>query len=161
MASTIQTTLLDYSVTPNAVYNFTALGNFNNNLNEYNTIELMYNNLSKENGNYYYTKFPINVLNYNQIKIDDNNSNIAFTEFTDEKTENKIEYDNLLTEYNKIKNENAELNNSLNSIINKYNNDDSQQMANAMREEIISLRIQLGQGKTSSDFSTVFPYLPN
>jgi len=65
-----------------------------------------------------------------------------------------------IDQINVITADNIELQNQLLSLIGNSEQNSSAADASLVKNIIISLRIQLGQGTTTSDFDTVFPYMP-
>ena len=61
---------------------------------------------------------------------------------------------------NAITNENQQLQGQLNSLIQSSEMNTSSADIQSFRNVIVGLRIQLGQGTTTSDFQTIFPYFP-
>lgn len=68
--------------------------------------------------------------------------------------------DQLQASYNNAIAENQALKDSLADLINVVEANPAQAEVMASRDTIINLRIQLGQGKTSADFNSTFPYAP-
>jgi hypothetical protein len=89
----------------------------------------------------------------------DSNS-IEFAELQTLQVEEKRDTLELLNQYNNLLEENRLLNQTVNSLIEKYENNDDKQVINALKDTIINLRIQLGQGNVPSDFGDDFPFLP-
>jgi len=56
--------------------------------------------------------------------------------------------------------ENVQLQNQLQSLINSSQQDSGSADAQSIKNTIIALRIQLGQGSISTDFEDTYPYLP-
>ena len=56
--------------------------------------------------------------------------------------------------------ENRILNETINQLVEKYETNDDKQVIASMKNEIIKLRIELGQGNVPSDFSDDYPFLP-
>lgn len=65
-----------------------------------------------------------------------------------------------IDQINAITDDNIQLQNQLLSLIGNSEQNSSAADASLVKNIIISLRIQLGQGTTTSDFDTVFPYMP-
>ena len=98
-------------------------------------------------------------MEYNIDKIVDTNS----TQFNELQTLETVPTQDIavvLQKYNEQLAENRILNETVNSLVEKYENNDDKQVIAAMKTEIIDLRISLGQGTVPSDFSDDFPFLP-
>lgn len=65
-----------------------------------------------------------------------------------------------IDQINAITSDNIQLQNQLLDLINNSEQNSSEADAGLIKNIIISLRIQLGQGATTSDFDTIFPYMP-
>jgi len=94
-----------------------------------------------------------------QNKIVDSNSS-DFTELQTPETQQKQNINDVLQQYNELLAENRILNQTVNELVEKYENNDDKQVIDAQKNTILNLRIQLGQGKVPSDFSDDFPFLP-
>lgn len=109
--------------------------------------------------------FRIPILNYfyNDSKIQ-NLYDVSIVEQTgsviNEIVESTNDTQNFEELYNQVINENETIKNQLNTLL--AQNFDSSQIASvsAAKDIIISLRIKLNEGKSTSDFSDVYPYLP-
>lgn len=150
---------LIYNVSLPDVQKFKGTGTFDNNLDNFGNIQLVYNVSQSYDGKYNYVKVPLKSFKYNVEKIQDTN-NVQFTELQTVEVEEKRNLNDVIAEYNNLIEENNLLNETVNSLIEKYENNDDKQMLSAMRDEIVKLRIQLGQGTTPTDFATDFPFLP-
>ena len=64
------------------------------------------------------------------------------------------------TEVDSIKKENEDLKSQLNDIISQSEQNSSAADIQAIKDIILQLRIELGQGKSELDFESEFPYLP-
>lgn len=148
---------INYNNTPDDVNYYKSTGEFDNNIDG-NNIKLIYNNQTKTESNLYYTKIPLKYYTLDTSKLEESNQ-IDFMEMTTD--DNRVEEDNsnLVEEYNNLLSENKQLNDTINTLVSKYENNDDESMIEAMKYQIIELRIQLGQGKTANDFSDEFPYL--
>lgn len=138
------------------VQRFKDLGIFENNLDEFGNIKLKTNESA---ANQKYIVFELKNLNYNEAKILDTNS-VEFEELSTVQSEQQLDIEEILTQYNVTLAENKNLNEIVNSLIEKYENNDDKNVINAMKNEIINLRIQLGQGNYPSDFQDEYPFLP-
>lgn len=150
---------LIYNVSLSDVQKFKGMGTFDNNLDNFGNIQLVYNVSQSFEGKYNYVKIPLKSFIYNTQKIIDTN-NVEFVELQTDQIEEKRNLNDVITEYNNLIEENNILNETVNSLIEKYEDNDDKQMLSAMRDEIINLRIQLGQGTTTTDFTSEFPFLP-
>jgi hypothetical protein len=111
------------------------------------------------NGNVNYVKVPLKTFLYNENKILDANT-ADFTELQTVQQEEKRNVDEVLNQYNNLLEENRILNQTVNELVEKYENNDDKQVIAEQKRTIIGLRIQLGQGSVPSDFSDDFPFLP-
>lgn len=150
---------LIYNVSLSDVQKFKGMGTFDNNLDSFGNIQLVYNVSQSFEGKYNYVKIPLKSFIYNTQKIIDTN-NVEFVELQTDQIEEKRNLNDVIAEYNNLIEENNILNETVNSLIEKYEDNDDKQMLSAMRDEIINLRIQLGQGTTTTDFTSEFPFLP-
>lgn len=136
---------------------FKDFGEFENNIDEFGNVNLSYNN--SLNANESCVRFDLNVLNYNENKIKDT-YNVEFTELVSAQSDEQQDISMILNEYNVTLAENRNLNEIVNQLIDKYENNNDKSVINAMKTQIIDLRIQLGQGNYPSDFQDTFPFLP-
>lgn len=136
---------------------FKELGTFDNNLDEFGNIQLKSNGKSSANQNY--ILFELNDISYNEQKIVDTNS-VEFEELSTVKSEEQQDIEEILTQYNITLAENKNLNEIINGLIEKYENNNDKSVIGAMKNQIIDLRIQIGQGNYPSDFQDTFPFLP-
>lgn len=150
---------LNYDVATDEVSNFKNFGNFTNNLDSFGNLQLVYSVAQSVNGNVNYVKVPLKTFVYNENKIVDSNS-ADFTELQTPETQQKQNINDVLQQYNELLAENRILNQTVNELVEKYENNDDKQVIDAQKNTIINLRIQLGQGKVPSDFSDDFPFLP-
>lgn len=149
---------VNYNTSTKVLQQYKSFGTFKNNVKN-NNIELIYEDQTKSVGEYYYTKIPLKLFTYNTENINDSTK----TEFSELITEKRVEQrniNNVLDEYNKLIVENQIMSDTINELVSKYEMNDNDQILNAMKSEIINLRIQLGQGKIPIDFSNEFPFLP-
>lgn len=150
---------LNYDVAADDVSTFKTFGTFTNNTDSFGNIQLVYSVAQSVNANVNYVKVPLKTFVYNENKIVD--SNISdFTELQIPETQQKQNVNELLQQYNELLAENRILNQTVNSLVEKYENNDDKQVIDAQKNTIIALRIQLGQGNVPSDFSDDFPFLP-
>ena len=156
MAKDIQ---LNYDVATDEVSAFKNFGTFNNNVDSFGNYQLVFSVAQSVNGNVNYVKVPLKTFVYNENKIVDANTT-DFTELQTTQLEQKRNLDEVLTQYNNLIEENRILNQTVNDLVEKYENNDDKQVIDAQKNTIIDLRIQLGQGNVPSDFSDDFPFLP-
>ena len=150
---------LNYDVAVDEVSAFKNFGTFTNNTDSFGNLQLVYSVAQSVNGNVNYVKVPLKTFVYNENKIVDSNSS-DFTELQTPETQQKQNINEVLQQYNELLAENRILNETVNSLVEKYENNDDKQVIDAQKSTIINLRIQLGQGKVPSDFSDDFPFLP-
>lgn len=150
---------LNYDVDVNEVSSFKNFGKFNNNLDSFGNYQLVFSVAQSVNGNVNYVKIPLKTFVYNEEKITDANA-VDFTELQVVQLEEKRNVDEVLSQYNNLLEENRILNQTVNDLVEKYENNDDKQVIGALKTTIISLRIQLGQGNVPSDFGDDFPFLP-
>jgi hypothetical protein len=150
---------LNYDVAVDEVATFKSFGTFTNNTDTFGNLQLVYSVAQSVNGNVNYVKVPLKTFVYNENKIVDSNSS-DFTELQTPETQQKQNINEVLQQYNELLAENRILNETVNSLVEKYENNDDKQVIDAQKNTIINLRIQLGQGKVPSDFSDDFPFLP-
>lgn len=142
------------------VQKFKDFGIFENNIDEFGNVNLTYyNNQSDVSKNNQYVKLTLNTIQYNESKIKDT-ADISFSELTTTETATENDIEDILTQYNITLAENKNLNEIINRLIDKYENNNDKSIINAMKNEMIDLRIQLGQGNHPSDFQDEFPFLP-
>ena len=108
----------------------------------------------------FYISLPMANVNYNDTKI----SSFYDTTFTEFVNPNLSVTSSIPTEItdqlNSVIIQNQELQDRLDSLVAQSELDNSSANAQLVRDIIIGLRMQLGQGFSTSDFNTVFPYLP-
>jgi hypothetical protein len=150
---------LNYDVAVDEVSAFKNFGTFTNNTDSFGNLQLVYSVAQSVNGNVNYVKVPLKTFVYNENKIVDSNSS-DFTELQTPETQQKQNINDVLQQYNELLAENRILNQTVNELVEKYENNDDKQVIDAQKNTIINLRIQLGQGKVPSDFSDDFPFLP-
>ena len=150
---------LNYDVAVDEVAAFKSFGTFTNNTDTFGNLQLVYSVAQSVNGNVNYVKVPLKTFVYNENKIVDSNSS-DLTELQTPETQQKQNINEVLQQYNELLAENRILNETVNSLVEKYENNDDKQVIAAMKNQIIGLRIQLGQGKVASDFDDDYPFLP-
>jgi len=150
---------LVYNVSLSDIQSFKNFGTFQNNFDDFGNNQLVYNVSQSFDGKFNYTKIPIKSFLYNEDKIIDT-TNVEFQELQSSKLEEKRNLQDVITQYNGLIEENRILNQTVNELIEKYENNDDKQVIASMKNEIINLRIKLGQGKVASDFDDDYPFLP-
>jgi hypothetical protein len=150
---------LNYDVDAEGVNKFKITGEFNNNLDEFGNYQLVYTVAQSMVAELNYVKVPLKTFVYNNNKILDSNTT-EFNELQTLQAQEKRDVNEILQQYNNLLAENRILNETVNTLVEKYENNDDKQVISAMKSEIINLRIRLGQGKVPSDFSDDFPFLP-
>jgi len=151
--------VVEYTVGLKQLQTFKDLGRFPNNIDSFGNFQLIFNDNKTADGKFYYTDISLKTLEYNSAKILDTNSD-EFNELQSIKQEEARDINTVLQQYNEAIAENRILNETVNSLVEKYENNDDKQVISAMKSEIINLRIKLGQGNVPSDFSDDFPFLP-
>ena len=150
---------LNYDVDAEGVNKFKITGEFNNNLDDFGNYQLVYTVAQSMAAELNYVKVPLKTFVYNNNKILDSNTT-EFNELQTLQAQEKRDVNEILQQYNNLLAENRILNETVNTLVEKYENNDDKQVISAMKSEIINLRIRLGQGKVPSDFSDDFPFLP-
>lgn len=148
-----------YNVSLGDIQTFKDLGTFQNNFDNFGNDQLVFSVSQSYDGKYNYVDVPLKTFIYNEEKIVDTNAT-EFSELETPETEEKRNASEVINQYNLLIEENRILNQTVNSLIEKYENNDDKQVIAAMKSEIINLRIKLGQGKVPSDFGNDFPFLP-
>lgn len=150
---------LIYDVSLADVQKFKDFGTFSNNFDQYGNDQMVYSVSQSFDGKYNYVSVPLLDLQYNENSIIDTNT-VEFTELQTPQTKQTQDVNQILTQYNNLLEENRLLNQTVNDLVVKYENNDDKQVIAALKTTIINLRIQLGQGNVPSDFSDSFPFLP-
>jgi len=108
----------------------------------------------------FYISIPLANINYNDSKIS-SFYNTTFTEFVNPNT---IVTSSIPTEVtdqlNSVIAQNQELQDRLDALVAQDELNNSAANIQLVRDIILGLRIQMGQGFSAADFDTVFPYLP-
>jgi hypothetical protein len=151
--------VVEYGVGLSDLQTFRDTGVFSNNIDPFGNFQLIFNNDKTSDGKYYYSNILLKTLEYNTNKILDTNS-VEFSELQNPQQQQTQDMATLLQQYNVQLAENRILNETVNNLVEKYENNDDKQVIAAMKTEIINLRISLGQGNVPSDFSDDFPFLP-
>ena len=149
----------EYNEGLQSLQTFKDTGVFSNNIDSFGNFQLVFNNNKTTDGTYYYSNIDLKTVEYNIDKIVDTNS----TQFNELQTLETVPTQDIavvLQKYNEQLAENRILNETVNTLVEKYENNDDKQVIAAMKIEIIDLRISLGQGNVPSDFSDNFPFLP-
>lgn len=148
-----------YNVSLGDIQTFKDLGKFQNNFDNFGNNQMVFSVSQSYDGKYNYVEVPLKTFIYNENMIVDTN-NVEFSELETVQFEEKRNLSEVLTQYNILIEENRILNQTVNSLIEKYEKNDDKQVIAAMKSEIINLRIKLGQGKVPSDFGDDYPFLP-
>lgn len=151
--------VVEYTVGLKQLQTFKDLGQFPNNIDSFGNFQLIFNDNKTDEGKFYYTDITLKTFEYNTDKIVDTNQ-LGFNELQTVQQEQTQDITTVLQQYNEAIAENRILNETVNSLVEKYENNDDKQVIAAMKSEIVDLRIQLGQGNVPSDFSDDFPFLP-
>jgi hypothetical protein len=113
-----------------------------------------------------YVSLPVNNFLYDYKKIE-SFYNPNFEEFvptTPESIESDISASlstsDLEFEVSKLSEQNESLTQQLQDLISKSEQNGSGAELDAIKQVILDLRIQLGEGKSENDFETEFPYVP-
>ena len=150
---------LVYNVSLVDIQKFKDFGMFANNFDDYGNLKQVYSVTQSVSGSLNYVNVPLKTFVYNEDKILDTNP----TDFTELQTKEIVDTRNINTvieQYNNAIAENRILNETINELVSKYEGSDDKQVIAAMKNEIINLRIQLGQGNVPSDFGDDYPFLP-
>jgi signal recognition particle GTPase len=144
---------------PKIIQTFKDFGTFENNIDEFGNVNLNYVTSPENDAQHQYVKLTLRTFQYNESKIKDT-SDTSFSELTTVETETAQDIEEILTQYNITLAENKNLNEIINRLIDKYENNNDKSIINAMKNEMINLRIQMKQGNHPSDFQDEFPFLP-
>lgn len=111
-----------------------------------------------------YFALPLGNYNYNDSKIL-SFYNPAFTEFVPTTSTSSVSSSvfpqEAIDQINAITYQNVQLQSQLENLIASSEMDSGSADTQSVKNIIIGLRIQLGQGSTASDFQDTYPYLPN
>jgi hypothetical protein len=139
------------------ISNFQKFGTYNYRLDEVGN-EILNPSSSVFQENYF--AFSLTNLNYDQSKIL-SFYNPEFTEFVKPKvTESISRGDDVELEIQNLKTENSVLLAQLNELIAQSEMTSNVATEQLIKNIILNLRVNLGQGKIEADFNTEFPYLP-
>lgn len=150
---------LVYNVSLVDIQKFKDFGTFANNFDNFGNLTQVYSVTQSVSGSLNYVNLPLKTFFYNEKKILDTNT----SDFTELQTAEAVDTRNInavIEQYNNAIAENRILNETINDLVTKYENNDDKQVIAAMKTEIINLRIQLGQGNVPSDFGDDYPFLP-
>ena len=139
------------------VQNFERYGTFSYKFDEAGNVVL---NPSASIYQQFYVQIPLENVNYNDSKI----SSFYDTTFTEFVNPNSVVTSSVPTEVsdqlNSVISQNKELQDRLDNLVAQSEQNNSAANAQLVRDIIIGLRMQMGQGFSTSDFNTIFPYLP-
>lgn len=146
--------MIDFTVQVN---NFEKHGTFNYRFDEAGNIIL---NPSSSTFQQHYLSLPLSNINYNNSKIV-SFYKPTFTEFVAPLTSStNMTSTDIADQINSLTAQNQELQDRLDNVIALNELSDSAANIQAVKDIIIALRIQIGQGFSTSDFQSDFPYLP-
>lgn len=148
-----------YDVDLKVVQQFKDFGTFKNNIDSAGNLQILNSSVENISGSVAYAMFSLKSLNYDESQIIDAES-IHFTEFTTSEKQVEQNIQNILEKYDSVIAENKLLNDTINSLTERYDNTEDKTVIESMKQQIIELRIQLGQGNVESDFDSDFPFLP-
>jgi len=119
----------------------------------------IYLNGSSSNFNQNYIPIPLQTSVYNTSSIETYYP-IQFTEFISIPLTSSLSIQDLNTQISQLNAITSSLETQLNDIMTSQTTGSTSADLQANRQVIINLRIALGQGYVSSDFSNIFPYSP-
>lgn len=137
------------------INNFLFTSQFTNNLDDMGNIIL---NVSASTANEIFIAVNLNDNNYNNQTINNLYDVSITTANVDNNNENLISMEDLKNSYNYVVTENETLRTKLDELISQIDSNSSQAEIVALKNLILTLRIQLGEGKVESDFGLEFPY---
>ena len=140
------------------VANFEKYGSFNFKFDEAGNVIL---NPSSSIFQQFYIALPLSLVNYNNTKIT-SFYDVVFTEFTPAISGSSTGSlpNDIADQINDLEAQNADLQDRLDNLIAQSELDNSTANVQLVKDIIIALRIQIGQGETVDDFQLDFPYLP-
>jgi hypothetical protein len=141
------------------IANFTNYGTYNYKFDEVGNEILNPNSVVFQQ---VYFSLPLSTVVYNNNKIV-SFYNPTFTEFVPEPPTSSaasVFPQEAIDQINAITYQNVQLQTQLDSLIATSTTDSSSADMQAVRNTIINLRTQLGQGIVDGDFQTAYPYLP-
>lgn len=147
--------MADFSI---QIANFQNYGTYNYLFDEVGNLVL---NPSSSVFQQHFVSIPTVVMEYDNDKIQ-SFYNPQLTEFTPPQStgsQSTIPQD-IIDQINDITQKNQVLQNQLDDLIAKSEITSAEADSQLVKDIILTLRIQLGQGTTSSDFYNEFPYLP-
>jgi len=150
---------LKYDTDLSNVEKFKNSGVFENNLDDNGNLQLIISDQQDSSAKTHYVSLELKTFSYDETKILDNND-LNFNELDDEEEVDDRNLEEILNQYNSVVAENRILNDTVNTLVEKYENTDDKVVIESMKKEIINLRIELGQGNVVSDFDDTFPFLP-
>lgn len=148
-----------YDIDPKTVQTFKDFGKFENNIDEFGNFQIIKTLSGDVSGNLCYAMLTLKTFSYDESQILDNEK-LEFVEFETTSRQEEQNVQNMVEQYNSLITENRVLNDTINSLIEKYENNDNETVIKSMKEKIVDLRIQLGQGQSINDFDEDFPFLP-
>jgi hypothetical protein len=134
---------------------FLTQNQFNNNLDDFGNILL---NTSASVINEEYISVSLMEYSYDEDTINKLYDTNITTQNVSNQREILVVNQDLQNSYNTAVAENQSLKDSLGDLVAIVESNPSQAESMAQKDLIIKLRIQLGQGKTATDFSPDFPY---
>jgi hypothetical protein len=134
---------------------FLTQNQFNNNLDDFGNILL---NTSASVINEEYISVSLMEYSYDEDTINKLYDTNITTQNVSNQREILVVNQDLQNSYNTAVAENQSLKDSLGDLVAIVESNPSQAESMAQKDLIIKLRIQLGQGKTTTDFSPDFPY---
>lgn len=139
------------------IQNFEKYGTFNYRFDEAGNVIL---NPSSSVFQQNYLSLPLTNVNYSDNKIA-SFYDATFTEFVkpESTTPSNIPID-VVDQINSLESQNQNLKTQLDDLISQNELNSSAANLQAIKDIILGLRIQIGQGFSSTDFETDFPYLP-
>jgi len=140
------------------VSNFEKYGTFSYKFDDVGNVIL---NPSSSIFQQFYIALPLTVVNYNNTKLT-SFYDVTFTEFTPPASGSMAKSlpNDVVDQINDLQTQNDDLQNRLNTLIAESELDNSAANVELVKDIIVALRIQLGQGTTTNDFQTSFPYAP-
>ncbi len=141
------------------ISNFTRFGTYNYQFDEVGN-EILNTSSSIFQQNYF--AFSLTDLNYDQTKVLSFYDPI-FTEFIKPVTQSvsqSVSFNDVQQQLSIAQSQNSQLQTQLNELVALSEQSSNSATQQAIKDIIISLRIQLGQGKVVGDFGLDFPYAP-
>lgn len=141
------------------ISNFTRYGTYNYTFDSVGNVIL---NPSSSQFTQVYFSLPMRTPLYNEAKILAFNDP-TFTEFVPQSTasvSSSVFSQDAIDQINSITAENLSLQSQLDAIMAASTQNSASAYQQSIRDTILTLRMQLGQGRSASDFSTEYPYMP-